>query len=74
MARGAVPARESGEGRGGAHPRVHSGVAGGRRGLWRNPPVGMLVVVVLVVDVAWAGAWGGVGLGATERLHMGAVG
>jgi MFS family permease len=69
MAKTPVPPRETG-----AHPPVHTDIAEGLRWLWRNPPVRMLVLIILVFNVTWAAPWGVLVLYATEHLHMGAVG
>ncbi len=69
MARTPVPSRESAE-----PPRVHTDIAEGLRWLWRNPPVRMLVLIILLFNVTWAAPWGVLVLYATEHLHMGAVG
>ncbi|WP_183150510.1 MFS transporter [Microbacterium sp. Se63.02b] len=55
-------------------PPVHTDIAEGLRWLWRNPPVRMLVLIILVFNVTWAAPWGVLVLYATEHLHMGAVG
>lgn len=49
-------------------------IAEGLRWLWRNPPVRMLVLIILLFNVTWAAPWGVLVLYATEHLHMGAVG
>ncbi len=67
MARTPVPPREF-------HAPVHTDIADGIRWLWRNPPVRMLVLIILVFNVTWAAPWGVLVLYATEHLHMGAVG
>ncbi|WP_341974074.1 MFS transporter [Microbacterium sp. LTA6] len=69
MARTPVPPRESG-----AHPPVHTDIAEGLRWLWRNPPVRMLVLIILVFNITWAAPWGVLVLYATEHLQMGPVG
>lgn len=69
MAKTPVPPRETD-----AHPPVHTDIAEGLRWLWRNPPVQMLVLIILVFNVTWAAPWGVLVLYATEHLHMGAVG
>lgn len=74
LARTPVPPRESGEGGSTAHPPVHTDIAEGLRWLWRNPPVRMLVLIILLFNVTWAAPWGVLVLYATEHLHMGAVG
>jgi MFS family permease len=56
------------------HPPVHTDIAEGLRWLWRNPPVRMLVLIILLFNVTWAAPWGVLVLYATEHLHMGAVG
>lgn len=56
------------------HPPVHTDIAEGLRWLWRNPPVRMLVLIILVFNVTWAAPWGVLVLYATEHLQMGAVG
>lgn len=67
MARTPLPPREE-------HSPVHTDIAEGLRWLWRNPPVRMLVLIILVFNVTWAAPWGVLVLYATEHLHMGAVG
>ncbi len=67
MARTPVPPREQ-------HAPVHTDIAEGLRWLWRNPPVRMLVLIILLFNVTWAAPWGVLVLYATEHLHMGAVG
>jgi len=74
LARTPVPPRESADGGGSAHPPVHTDIAEGLRWLWRNPPVRMLVFIILLFNVTWAAPWGVLVLYATEHLHMGAVG
>ncbi|MFJ4255065.1 MFS transporter [Microbacterium sp. NPDC090003] len=74
LARTPVPPRESSEGGSTAHPPVHTDIAEGLRWLWRNPPVRMLVLIILLFNVTWAAPWGVLVLYATEHLHMGAVG
>lgn len=69
MAKTPVPPRETD-----AHAPVHTDIAEGLRWLWRNPPVRMLVLIILVFNVTWAAPWGVLVLYATEHLHMGAVG
>ena len=69
MARTPVPPRESAE-----PPPVHTDIAEGLRWLWHNPPVRMLVLIILLFNVTWAAPWGVLVLYATEHLHMGAVG
>jgi MFS family permease len=71
MARTPVPARAAGEGE---RPHVHTDIAEGLRWLWQNPPVRMLVLIILVFNVTWAAPWGVLVLYATEHLNMGAVG
>ncbi|MFS0913258.1 MFS transporter [Microbacterium sp. 179-I 3D2 NHS] len=56
------------------HPPVHTDIAEGLRWLWRNPPVRMLVLIILLFNVTWAAPWGVLVLYATEHLQMGAVG
>lgn len=76
MARTPVPERPS-PGTGTqvvAYPKVHTDIAEGLRWLWRNPPVRMLVLIILLFNVTWAAPWGVLVLYATEHLHMGAVG
>jgi MFS family permease len=53
---------------------VHTDIAEGVRWLWRNPPVRMLVIIILVFNVTWAAPWGVLVLYATEHLGMGEVG
>ncbi|MBO9624851.1 MAG: MFS transporter [Microbacterium sp.] len=67
MARTPLPPREE-------HSPVHTDIAEGLRWLWRNPPVRMLVLIILLFNVTWAAPWGVLVLYATEHLHMGAVG
>ncbi|WP_407360238.1 MFS transporter [Microbacterium sp. LBN7] len=84
MARTPVPPRDPSTGSGTqstgsgtqdrTHPPVHTDIAEGLRWLWRNPPVRMLVLIILVFNVTWAAPWGVLVLYATEHLHMGAVG
>lgn len=69
MARTPVPPRQND-----VHPPVHTDIAEGLRWLWRNPPVRMLVLIILLFNVTWAAPWGVLVLYATEHLHMGAVG
>lgn len=57
-----------------AKPAVHTDIAEGIRWLWRNPPVRMLVLIILLFNVTWAAPWGILVLYATEHLNMGAVG
>ena len=57
-----------------ARTKVHTDIAEGLRWLWRNPPVRMLVLIILLFNVTWAAPWGVLVLYATEHLHMGAVG
>lgn len=73
MARTPVPPRDPST-RSGTQGRVHTDIAEGLRWLWRNPPVRMLVLIILVFNVTWAAPWGVLVLYATEHLHMGAVG
>lgn len=70
MARTPVPPRENAE----AHPPVHTDIAEGLRWLWRNPPVRMLVLIILLFNATWAAPWGVLVLYATEHLHMGPIG
>lgn len=82
MARTPVPPRPStGSGThektgSGTHEKthVHTDIAEGLRWLWHNPPVRMLVLIILVFNVTWAAPWGVLVLYATEHLNMGAVG
>ncbi|MCI1019476.1 MFS transporter [Microbacterium sp. C5A9] len=71
MARTPVPPRSAGDD---VRTHVHTDIAEGLRWLWRNPPVRMLVLIILVFNVTWAAPWGVLVLYATEHLHMGAVG
>ncbi|CAH0156590.1 MFS transporter [Microbacterium foliorum] len=71
MATTPVPPRSAGEGE---RSPVHTDIGEGLRWLWRNPPVRMLVLIILVFNVTWAAPWGVLVLYATEHLHMGAVG
>ena len=57
-----------------AKTAVHTDIAEGLRWLWRNPPVRMLVLIILLFNVTWAAPWGVLVLYATEHLHMGPVG
>ena len=54
--------------------KVHTDIAEGLQWLWRNPPVRMLVLIILLFNVTWAAPWGVLVLYATEHLHMGPVG
>lgn len=75
MARTPVPPRSiEADGAPAARSAVHTDIAEGLRWLWRNPPVRMLVIIILVFNVTWAAPWGVLVLYATEHLHMGAVG
>ncbi|GAA2914465.1 MFS family permease [Microbacterium keratanolyticum] len=70
MARTPVPSRgETGE-----RTAVHTDIAEGIRWLWRNPPVRMLVIIILAFNITWAAPWGVLVLYATEHLDLGAVG
>ena len=71
MARTPVPPRSAGAE---SRTHVHTDIAEGLRWLWRNPPVRMLVLIILVFNVTWAAPWGVLVLYATEHLNMGAVG
>ncbi len=73
MARTPVPPRPS-TGSGTQKAPVHTDIREGIVWLWRNPPVRMLVIIILVFNVTWAAPWGVLVLYATEHLHMGAVG
>lgn len=73
MARTPVPTRAS-TGSATEKSHVHTDIAEGLRWLWRNPPVRMLVLIILVFNVTWAAPWGVLVLYATEHLHMGAIG
>lgn len=53
---------------------VHTDIAEGLRWIWRNPPVRMLVLIILLFNVTWAAPWGVLVLYATEHLQMGPVG
>lgn len=53
---------------------VHTDIAEGVRWMWRNPPVRMLVLIILTFNITWAAPWGVLVLYATEHLNMGAVG
>ncbi|WEK60370.1 MAG: MFS transporter [Candidatus Microbacterium colombiense] len=70
MAHTPVPERDGGAGT----SRVHTDIAEGLRWLWHNPPVRMLVLIILLFNVTWAAPWGVLVLYATEHLNMGAVG
>ncbi|MFJ4174617.1 MFS transporter [Microbacterium sp. NPDC089696] len=76
MARTPVPPRPTAsvDGTPVAKSAVHTDIAEGLRWLWRNPPVRMLVIIILVFNVTWAAPWGVLVLYATEHLNMGAVG
>ncbi|WP_425563395.1 MFS transporter [Microbacterium panaciterrae] len=54
--------------------KVHTDIAEGLGWLWRNPPVRMLVLIILLFNVTWAAPWGVLVLYATTHLHMGAIG
>ncbi|MEJ1088430.1 MFS transporter [Microbacterium sp. Mu-80] len=71
MAATPVPARASGADK---PPAVHTDIAEGVRWMWRNPPVRMLVLIILTFNVTWAAPWGVLVLYATDHLNMGAVG
>lgn len=71
MARTPVPPRSTGDG---VKSHVHTDIGEGLRWLWQNPPVRMLVLIILVFNVTWAAPWGVLVLYATEYLNMGAVG
>ncbi|HZU92512.1 MAG TPA: MFS transporter [Microbacterium sp.] len=73
MARTPVPPRAS-TGSATEKSHVHTDIAEGLRWLWSNPPVRMLVLIILVFNVTWAAPWGVLVLYATEHLHMGAIG
>ena len=68
------PSTDSGTGPAPGAAKVHTDIAEGLRWLWRNPPVRMLVLIILLFNVTWAAPWGVLVLYATEHLHMGAVG
>lgn len=74
MSRTPVPPRTSPISGTPAKTHVHTDIAEGLRWLWRNPPVRMLVLIILVFNVTWAAPWGVLVLYATEHLGMGAVG
>ncbi len=74
MARTPVPPRDPSTGSGTEKAPVHTDIAEGLRWLWQNPPVRMLVLIILVFNITWAAPWGVLVLYATEHLHMGAVG
>ncbi len=69
MARTPVPPRAED-----TKSHVHTDIGEGLRWLWQNPPVRMLVLIILVFNVTWAAPWGVLVLYATEHLNMGAVG
>lgn len=73
IARTPVPPREA-SGSAPGRAKVHTDIAEGLRWLWQNPPVRMLVLIILLFNVTWAAPWGVLVLYATEHLHMGAVG
>lgn len=70
MAHTAVPPRANTE----TKTAAHTDIAEGLRWLWQNPPVRMLVLIILLFNVTWAAPWGVLVLYATEHLHMGPVG
>lgn len=70
MAATPVPPRASTE----ARAAVHTDIAEGIGWLWRNPPVRMLVLIILLFNITWAAPWGVLVLYATEHLQMGAIG
>ncbi|MGN7862310.1 MFS transporter [Microbacterium sp. 22303] len=76
IARTPIPPRDATgtTGSSAAGTKVHTDIAEGLRWLWRNPPVRMLVLIILLFNVTWAAPWGVLVLYATEHLHMGAVG
>ncbi|WP_231820352.1 MFS transporter [Microbacterium resistens] len=80
IARTPAPPRPDQDAAGAGTPRtrertaVHTDIAEGMRWLWRNPPVRMLVIIILAFNVTWAAPWGVLVLYATEHLKMGAVG
>ncbi|SDQ19720.1 MFS transporter [Microbacterium sp. cf332] len=53
---------------------VHTDIVSGIRWLWQNPPVRMLVVIILTFNVTWAAPWGVLVLYATDYLGMGPIG
>lgn len=53
---------------------VRTDILGGIRWLWQNPPVRMLVIIILTFNVTWAAPWGVLVLYATDYLQMGPVG
>ncbi|MEW1963309.1 MFS transporter [Microbacterium sp. NPDC077644] len=57
-----------------ARTPVHTDIAEGVKWMWRNPPVRMLVLIILTFNITWAAPWGILVLYATEHLHMGPVG
>ncbi len=75
MARTPVPPRgASVTGAQAARSPVHTDIAEGVRWMWQNPPVRMLVLIILTFNITWAAPWGVLVLYATEHLNMGAVG
>ncbi|MFD5215898.1 MFS transporter [Microbacterium sp. NPDC058345] len=70
MAATPVPARAEAD----VRTPVHTDIAEGIRWLWRNPPVRMLVLIILLFNITWAAPWGVLVLYATEHLQMGAIG
>nr|WP_309128987.1 MFS transporter [Microbacterium sp.] len=70
MAATPVPARAETD----VRTPVHTDIADGIRWLWRNPPVRMLVLIILLFNITWAAPWGVLVLYATEHLQMGAIG
>lgn len=53
---------------------VHTDIGEGLRWLSKNPPVRMLIIIILVFNVTWAAPWGVLVLYATDHLNMGEVG
>lgn len=70
MAHTPVPARTSTT----AKPAIHTDIREGLRWLRHNPPVRMLVMIILLFNVTWAAPWGVLVLYATDYLQLGAVG
>ncbi|MFT4259155.1 MFS transporter [Microbacterium sp.] len=73
MARTPVPPRGPSTSSG-SRAAVHTDIAEGVKWLWHNPPVRMLVLIILLFNATWAAPWGVLVLYATEHLGMGPVG
>jgi len=70
MAKTPVPPRDASA----EKTHVRADIAEGVKWMWRNPPVRMLVLIILTFNITWAAPWGVLVLYATEHLKMGAVG